>query len=119
MMRRTAFHRGVLVSIGFGVIGLAPWTAQTSPASGPQAVVKFKDLGDAADTDPASPLFIPTNSGRWSGDTPEENPDLPDGWEPYSPRHRGEPGWISMRAVLGDYYGDFNVHTDGIPLTAD
>ncbi len=83
------------------------------------AVVKFKDLGDAADTDPTSPIFLPQNSGRWSSDPSAENPDLPDGWEPYALQRQGKPGWITLRAVLGDYYGDFSVHTDGLALTGD
>jgi hypothetical protein len=92
-----------------------------SLAWGAQATEKVKDVGSDDDANPASPITIsaPAESGRWTVPVYFENPSLPDGWAPYDVTKRGQPGWISMRGVLGDQFGDFTVDANGFSLDAD
>jgi len=84
------------------------------------AIEKFNDIGDDDDAEPASAIAIgPLDAGRWTVPTYLENPSLADGWAPYDMSKRGKPGWISMRGILGDQFGDFTVDADGFPLDAD
>ncbi len=93
----------------------------TAPArtSAKEPLVKFNNLGDEDDTESRSPLFLSSDGERWSPIVCHENPDLLDGWEVYTSRHRGEPGWISFRIVVGDLYGDFYARTKGFEFTSD
>lgn len=94
------------------------WLVALSPYS-VASVIKFNDLGDEDDFNPKSDIFLLPGSGRWSPFVCHENPDLLDGWEMYTSRHRGERGWISFRIVYGDLYGDFYARTSGFKLTAE
>ena len=86
-----------------------------------QATEKFNDIGDDDDAEPTSAVTIssPAESGRWTVDTYLENPSLADGWAPYDMTKRGQPGWISMRGIPGDLYGDFTVEASGFRLTPE
>ncbi|MCK4298831.1 MAG: hypothetical protein KAX80_04830, partial [Planctomycetes bacterium] len=82
------------------------------------ATEKFNDIGDEDDAEATTAITIssPTESGRWTVDTYLENPALPDGWAPYDMTKRLKPGWISMRGIFGDLYGDFTVDASGFSL---
>jgi len=104
---------------GGTVLLIAILGAFPSPVFGQEPVVAFNDLGDEDDTEPTSPLFFLSGTGRWLPTVFHENPDLPAGWEMYTSVHHGQPDWISFRVVVGDQYGDFYARTKGFALTED
>ena len=86
-----------------------------------EATEKANDIGDDDDANPGSAIAIspPAESERWTVPVYFENPALPDGWAPYDATKRGQPGWISMRGIFGDQFGDFTVAAEGFRLDAE